>query len=213
MKPDSVHCPTCQSQFGDSNCVHFAVTGPNDPIYAEYILDDDESQLAECGPNGFGVFMPTWLSDPPAVSIYNSTPQTVPFDTALPLLFNRQYYDTDSMSDPNGEVGRITFNSSGVYFVTLNLTWENLDAETGDMAAFIRKNGSDYIATDSGPYGTADAHFGQSLSYEGFFDVGEHVEALAKQDGRDDAGDPLSNIVMAERYSPIFSATFLRLEP
>lgn len=213
MRPDSTNCPVCQSRFGDSQTVHFANRGPNDPYYPEYILDDADGQLAECGPNGFGIFLPTWMSDPPSVSVYHPVSQPIGFDVVQVLIFNQEHYDTDSMHDNEKDSSRITFNTAGVYVVTFNLTWGRIDAAAGDYGAAIRKNTGDYITSDNGDYGDSDAFHAQSLSYQGFFEPGEYVEALAKQDAEDADGEPMVNRIITERYSPAFAATFLRLEP
>lgn len=212
-RADSTRCPMCQSRFGDSDCVHFANRGPNDPYFAEYILDDADSQLAECGPNGFGVFLPTWMSDPPSCSVYDAVTQVVPYDTIWPLIFGKEHWDTDSMHDTEKDSSRITFNTAGVYIVTMNVTWGRIDAASGDYGAAIRKNTGDYVTSDNGQYGDSDAYHAQSLSYQGYFEAGEYVEALVKQDGVDDEGEHINNRIIPERYSPIFAATFLRLEP
>lgn len=213
MRPDSAACPTCQSRFSDSNCVHFANRGPNDPYFPEYILDDAAGQLAECSPNGFGVFMPTWLSDPPAVSVYHAISQPVPYDTIQVLILNKEHYDTDSCHDTEKDTSRLTFNTSGIYIVTLNITWGKVTVASGDYGAAIRKNTGEYVTSDNAPYGDADMYPAQSLSYQGFFEAGEYVEALVKQDGENDDGEGVTNRIRAERFSPIFAATFLRLEP
>lgn len=214
-RADSAICPSCQCRFGDSNCVHFDSRGPNDPGYAKFKLDTATTQLAESGPNGFGVFLPTWLSDPPCVSAYHSISQSVPYDTLWPLLFNKEKYDTDSMHSTDlQESSRLTFNTAGVYFITLNVTWNKKDVLNGDVAAFIRRDSSDLIAIESQRYSDeADIYLGQSVKIQSFFEAGQYVEALVHQDGKDAKKNPLSGRIDTEQFSPIFSAVFLRPEP
>lgn len=210
---DSLICPTCQCMWGDSDCVHFTNRGPNSPWVPTWNLADDPDQLAEDGPNGFGLFLPGWLVDPPAVSATHPIDQSIPFDTIRYLEFKNEYYDTDSMHDSRQDTGRFTVNTSGVYLVTLNVTWASKTTSTGDLAAAIMRNTVEIIASDTQPYGDPDDYLAQSVSYQGFFDAGETIEAAVKQDGEDAEGDEIVNRILAERYSPIFTATFLRLEP
>lgn len=198
----STTCPICQCLFCDSDCV--AAVEIDGGIELETIIDPDVDNLYECGPSGQAVFLPSWLLDPPAVHVYGTQPQPMGSDTAQNIVFNETRYDTDNMHDDEdvGNSDRFTINTPGVYFVTLNCTWQK--NSSGDRAAFIQKNGAEFLALESKHAGDADLYVGHSLSIQHEFEVGDWVTAIVKQDSGADL------LIEVERYSPIFSAMFIR---
>jgi hypothetical protein len=210
VKRPGAACAVCQCRFGSGNCVTITGAGTDDdPYVADPRLDDDDAQLAECGPAGLAVFAPDYILDPPAVHVYRTIDQTIPYDAAQPLFFNAERYDTDSMHDSEKELSRLTFKTPGVYLLTLNVRWKKVDVTGGDVAAFIRRQGADFLAIDSMPIGDADLFMSHSMSVEAEFTAGEYVEALVKQDGVDDDG-PVSLPVLSDYGLPSFAAVFVR---
>lgn len=206
-------CGQCQCRFGSSDCVAISGQGSmDDPFVPEPILKDDDANLLECGPGGFAAFLPPIYLDPPACHVYATGDQTIAYDAAQVLFFNEERYDTDNMHDNLTASSRITFNTPGVYFVTLNIRWQKTASDSGDVALFLRRNGAEFIALDSFPITNSDSFAKQSVSRTRFFEAGDYVEGMAKQDVLDDE-DKVALRVTVERMSPVFAASFIRSEP
>lgn len=215
-RPPTPICGICQTTFASGDCVHVNEDGgtTDDPYVFTPIVSETAGNLVVCSPNGLGAFLDPIYLDPPACHVYSSLEQTVPYDTPWPLLFNEQRYDTDSMHDPDdvGQSGRITFKTAGVYDVCLNLRWKktNDSTATGDLAAFIRRNGAEILCIESMPVPNGDSFAKQSVPLANRpFAAGDYIEALVKQDVILD-DEPMNLSITVERMSPIFSAAFLR---
>lgn len=63
--------------------------------------------------------------DPPACQAFHNTTQTALTGTVTTLLFNSERFDTDSMHSTVSLTDRITFNTAGIYVLTLKLFWDN----------------------------------------------------------------------------------------
>lgn len=205
-------CGICACTFASGACVHVTGQGTTDDpyLFAPY-LDTSDDNLMECGPAGLAAFLDPVYLEPPVCNVYSSLEQTIPFEAAQILFFNETRYDTDSMHDPDNEPSRITFNTAGVYLVTLNVRWNKTDdsTATGDLAGFIRQNSSDILAIDAMPVGGGDSFGKHSMSYLGAFQAQDYVEALVKQDVViDDEG--VAGRVTVERMSPVFAASLMR---
>lgn len=205
MRPVAAPCGVCQCTWCDSDCVHVEGNGTDKPITLSFIADPDSDNLFDCGPQGGGVFLPPDILDPPVVHAYRTVRTTIPNEAAQILFFNETRYDTDSMHDTENDQSRLTINTPGIYLVTLNVTWNR--NEDGDRAAFIRRNGADFLALESKHAGDADLFVGHSLSIEENFEAGDYLEAMVKQDSGTGLG------IEATRYSPVFSAMFMRQAP
>lgn len=210
-------CGQCQTRFADSDCFKRYGQGTvDDPFYYEPILDPDTDNLLECSRNGLAAPLPPIYLDPPSVHVYSTLEQTIPFDAAQILFFNESRYDTDNMHDRTGASSRLTMNTAGIYRVVLQLRWKKFIQDiTGDVAAYIRRNGAETIAFESDAYGNTDLYNGMSVKAIRAFEAGDFVEALAEQDALDAADDETgySNAITTERWSPILAATFLRPLP
>jgi hypothetical protein len=213
----TVHCGVCQSRFESSDCFERKGQGTTeDPFYYVPRLDDDEANLLECSRNGLAAVLPAIYGDPPAVHAYATVEQPIPFKTPQVLFFNEERYDTDNMHSRTDQSSRLTFNTSGIYRIVLNLRWDKFMQDiTGDVAASIRRNGVETIAFESDAYGNTDLHNGMSVKAIAAFEPGEYVEATAEQDALDAADDETTyvNVLTTERWSPIFAAMFLRPLP
>lgn len=206
-------CGVCLCLFGDSDCVHFngrATT--EDPFIPDFVFDESEANLAECGPAGFGAFLPPSFLDPPACHLYSQFDYPVAFDVLQPLFFEQERYDTDSMHDKENDSDRITFKTPGLYVVTLDVMWKktNDNSATGDLAAFIREDGAKLLGFDSIPVGEGDLFAMQSVTVQKPFLAGQYVSAMVKHDIKKGNGKEFQNYIMADRNSPTFSAMFIR---
>lgn len=206
MTAPSKACGVCACTFGDTDCVHVTGGRNEEPFGFDPTLSPSADNLFTKSPSGLGMFLPSYISDPPACHIFASVPQTMPHDIEQVLFFNDERYDTDSMHDSeDANATRITFNTSGVYTVTLNVRWYKHGE--GDRAIFIWKNFSDFLGVDSLHGGDPDLYLSQSLTVEEYFEAGDFVEAVAKQD----CGTKLP--ITVRRWSPTFAASFVRPEP
>lgn len=215
MTRPSALCPTCQSRFHSGTCTSVTGTGtPDDPYIFTPIISDQSGNMAECGPGGLGAFTKQIYRDPPACCVYLTVDQPIGWDVVQGIPFNEERFDTDGMHDAEdlGTSNRITVKTPGLYLFTLNVMWSPThDSEhTGDFAAFIRVNGGKFIALDSFPAGNGDLYAAHSLSVQYPMAAGDWVDAMVKQDVVDEDGEPKVMMVVAERNSPVFAATYLR---
>lgn len=223
-RADSKNCGICQTRFGDTDCVHRSGRGSTDDPY-KFTPNHDPitGNLLECSKAGWGAFLPPIYLDPPCCCVYATVEQPIAYDTAQHLYFNEDYYDTDNMHDSDGDLqaqGSIKFNTPGVYLVTLNVRWKKIPSSglvsslAGDQAAFIERNGSDIMVIDSKPIPYhSDTYGAHSLAIQDYFETGEFVGALVKQDAVNDEREGLTLPVTVHRMSPIFAASFIRAEP
>lgn len=212
MRSNTKICGICQTSFADSDCIHFPGQGSTDEPATPYpIVAPSATNLFECSPSGLAGYLPPIYQDPPACHIYATIDQTIAYDAAQILFFDEERYDTDNMHDKEGATSRIVINTSGLYLVTLNVQWTKTGDNTaeGHQAAYIRKNGSAFVALDSFPVGGGDIYTMQSLSEQVPLTSGEYLEALVKQKIRID-DEPRSLRIIADRSSPILSAIFIR---
>lgn len=200
-------CDQCMCRVSPSECVTHSGGNGDNPFEFEFILDPDDGNLATCGPQGAGVFLPTDILYPPVFQIYRTVRFFVHDEAAQLVPFNEVRYDTDNMIPPleDEETYRATINTSGVYYLTFNCTWNK--NEDGDRAAFIRKNGADFLTLESKHAGDADLFVGHSLSCQEYLEAGEYVEVMVKQD----SGTQLA--LEAFRYSPVFAGSYMRPAP
>lgn len=207
MRP-TAGCETCQCTFGPTPCFHWTGGLEGESFGLEPTVDEvTENNLVSCGPGGLGAWLPPYLMDPPAVSIYAGDVQSIKHDTPQYLFFPYEHFDTESMHAQDDDDGssKIVFNTAGIYEVSLSIRWnKNSD---GDRAIWIRKNDDDYLASDALHAGDADLFIAQTVSCMEPFEAGDYVKALVKQD----CGIDLT--VTSTRWSPVFAATFLRPLP
>lgn len=202
----------CQCTLDSGDCVHVYGTGTtDDPYRFEPIISSAAGNLIECGPNGLGAFLLPIYVDPPAVHAYATIEQVIAYDTVQALEFNENRYNTDNMLDED-DLGIIRFNTPGLYLVTFNARWKktNDNDATGDMAAFIMRNGAQYLVIDSYPVPGGDSFAKHSISILYPFEAGDFASALLKQDVIDSDDDPMNLTATVHRMSPIFTAMYMR---
>lgn len=215
----SQDCGACQTRWESSECVAIGGRGTtDDPYVAEFIIDPITGNLLEQGPNGGAAFVPPRYFNLPAVHLYSTIEQVIPWDTIQGLQFNESRFNTDNMTDGGDDFGIIRINTPGVYLVTFNARWKKTrdNTFTGDLAAFLMKNGSEYVAIDSMPVPNGDSFAKHSLSTQLNLETGDFLSALLKQDVLDPAEDGETGhknlACTVERMSPIFTAIYLRDE-
>lgn len=193
----------CQCAVCDSDCFEVLGSG-NDgqPFVVAPKIDPDPDNIL-IRDDGFLAVPPTYILNPPRCNVFHTITQSIPDDNATVLLFNDERYDTDNMHP--GTTTKITFNTAGIYYVTLQFTWDIND--DGDRAGFIRKNGADFIALDSKHAAVSAFTTTHNLSAQESFAEGDYVEAVVKQD----SGGSLN--VLSNRRSPVMAATFRRRSP
>lgn len=211
-------CLNCSCRWESSPCVHVSTSRGigDDPYVFTPTYKDDPDNLLECGPAGAAAFMPPYLEDPPCVEVYSTVEQTIPRLAVQPITFDKERYDTDGMHEELENSTNLVFKTEGIYLVSLNFRWNHMqeDPETGDVAAYIMKNGSEYLAVDSYPIGDADTFLGHSIAVQGKFRTGDSVQALALHSyklGDSEASKPMR--ITVHRMSPNFAASFLRPLP
>lgn len=205
-------CPTCevidqdecQCSLISSDCFTIDGSGNGNPLTVEANLDPDPNNLLSCSGAGLLEELPAVVRNPPRCQAYSSVAVVLATEDAQVIALDSERYDTDTMHDNATLNSRVTFTTAGIYLVTFNCAFAA--NATGDRSAFIRKNGSDFIAM-SQRHATSTSEHGCSVSVQESFEAGEFVEAIAKQD----SGGNLD--LSATRYSPILSARFRRPLP
>lgn len=145
-----------------------------------------------------------FLANPPACRVYNSAAITVGTGALTALTFNTERFDTDSMHSTSVNTGRITFNTAGLYTVTLYAGW--IANAAGIREFQIRLNGTTSIAQWTAPAtAVADDHR-MTITSVYKMAAGDFVEALAFQT----SGGNL-NVQSLAAASPEFSAAWIGL--
>lgn len=210
---DPISVAGCQCSADDSNC--FSISGAGtaaNPFTVSSLLDADPANLLACSVAGFAAFLPLPLRNPPAACAYHSVDQAIGVGVSQVIAFSHEYYDTDSMHDNVVNNGTLTFNTAGIYAVSLNAQWKKNTA-LGDRELKIRKNGTDFLAADAraavfASDGTTAIDIKVSVTCQEYFAAGDYVEALAQN-----VTAATVLIIEAARNSPIFAATWLRGAP
>lgn len=84
------------------------------------------------------------VTNPPTCRIFNSGSQAIADNTEASVVFSGEVFDTDTMHSTSVNTGRITFNTAGVYIVTLTFGFESATDYTSIYGA-IRLNGTTVI--------------------------------------------------------------------
>lgn len=121
-----------------------------------------------------------FLANPPKCRVYNSAAISTAHATSVPLTFNSERFDTDSMHSTVSNTGRITFTTAGTYYVGGDINWASAAGNLRE--AVIRLNGTTQIAGQRmAPIGAGFGHTA-NLSALYAFSAGDYVELLAYQD-------------------------------
>lgn len=169
----------CNCLVDDSDC--FQITGDGSegtPFGIVPILDADPDNIFSCSTSGFKAELPTTISNPPCCQVFRDSRQIIPNNILTAIEFDEEKYDTDGMHSAGAKT-RITFNTAGVYLVTLSCTWQ--PNATGYRFAQIRKNGVDIIAFDSRDRQESIAAVGHNLACQESFAASDYIETMVRQ--------------------------------
>lgn len=175
---------TCVCEVEDSDCIAISGTGASgDPFIAVPILDADSDNILECNPSGLGAFLPSFLTNPPAVLA--STPITQPIANSVTtiLFFNRERFDTDSMHSQTVNTSRITIQTAGVYVISGWAVWSG--NASGERRMNIKLNGTNTIAQDERVTLQSDA-FSHPFQSIWKFSAGDYFEIEVHQNSGSD---------------------------
>lgn len=141
-----------------------------------------------------------FLANPPTCRVYNSSALSIPNGGETVLTFNSENHDVDSMHSTSVNTSRITFNTAGVYVVTLQVDF--VTNGTGMRYAYIEHSTAGAIGLVGCP---ANGSIGTALTVTTQFKVaaGSYVQAKAWQN----SGGSLN--ISANAYSPVFAATWV----
>lgn len=198
---------TCECALCDSDCI--SVDGKGDvtrPFTFAPIFDPDPDNIAQCDYSaGFGAYLPTWVTNPDRCSVYASGNQSNPDNTDLAMAFNSEYYDTASMHDTVTDNDLVIIQTPGIYLVEFRCAFAaNV---TGDRKAAIYRNGVQQIGHAAKDPPTAAFEAGLNITIQEEFEASDTIRVRTRQD----SGGALN--VLATRYSPILTVTFLRPTP
>lgn len=171
----------CNCSWTDSDCIAITGDGSDDnPHQAQPIIDPDGDNLLSCEVgSGLLAELPPEIANPPACRVYNDSNQNILTATDLALAFNQERFDTDTMHVLTAGLNtRITFNTAGVYVITLSVTWSA--NASGDRKIRIRLNGSTLIASDERSSDQND-DFDHAIGTTYKFAVNDYIEAYLGQ--------------------------------
>ena len=150
----------------------------------------------------------------PVAKVYRNTDQSIPNSAYIPLAFDQERYDTDSMHSTSTDNSRIQAPVEGIYQLSASVRWSA--NSTGARNLFLVKNGSTHdcntetclVIDDQRPGGASIPIF-QNVSTVARLDKGDYVEAVVYQSVTSGNLNVLSN----PEYSPEFSMTWLAPGP
>lgn len=147
---------TCECVLASSDCITVDGDGSAlDPFTAAWDLDADIDNIAVCGNDGLGIFVPAVLATPPAVLASTSTAQTINNSSTTTLSFNRERFDNDGMHSETANTSRITATTAGVYLISGWALWSG--NASGERRIDLVVNGANTIAQDERVTMQADA--------------------------------------------------------
>lgn len=80
----------------------------------------------------------------PEARVYNSANLSIPNTAVTTLTFDSEQFDSDTIHDTSSNTSRLTCNTPGVYQITGQIAYTS--NATGIRSAYIRLNGTNYIA-------------------------------------------------------------------
>jgi hypothetical protein len=131
-------------------------------------------------------------------SVYNNANISIPNNSATAATFNTEDYDTDNIHSTVSNTGRLTCQTAGKYLIVANYSLAG--NASGIREFFIKLNGGNYIAADSGKAPIAADAWRNSLSKIIELAVSNYVEFVVFQN----SGGAL-NLEYSADFSPYFS--------
>lgn len=149
-----------------------------------------------------GATAPEWFT-PPACRVFHNADQAVASTSLVTLAFNSERFDTDTMHDTVTNNSRITFNTAGVYAVSVGIHWSG--SSSGNYETIILLNGTTaigyhYVTVPTGA-GAGPRYVLCAPPYK--FAAADYVQAQVRQD----SGGSL-NVQVQGNWSAEFSAVW-----
>ena len=143
----------------------------------------------------------------PAARVTNSTQQTVPPNTSLPLAFDTEIYDTASMHSTNPfDSAALRAPVDGIYAVTAQVKWGAAGGVTTFFTLQLLRNGSQNLWEEVEDSPTSPLE--QSAATQVDLQAGDFVQAVVRQNS---VGN--FSIDTDSELSPEFSMTWLAPGP
>jgi hypothetical protein len=151
-----------------------------------------------------GAVTPAKLAVVPAARVFNSSNQSTPGDASfVTLTFNSERFDTAGLHDSSGNPTRLTVPISGLYLVSVNISWDTVSS-VGSRELALNKNGATVVARNVvAPSGVGDTTE-QSLTTLVSLSAGDYIEVKLRQN----SGTTFSVFAFPE-FSPEFSMIWL----
>ena len=127
----------------------------------------------------------SFLLNPPCCSIYQSASGSVATATWTRVLWDSEHYDTDTMHSTSSNTGRITFNTSGLYRLTIDAFWDS--SSTGGRGVNLTKNNAgshdaaNVVLSDGFDAGVGSTNQLQSVAIDRRFTAGDYIEMWVYQ--------------------------------
>lgn len=189
-----------ESDFSYTQRTATSAIRPTSPFDGEMIYETDTDRFVS---RINGVWQPA-PHNVPACRVFHSVNQSIPDATSTILAFDSERYDTDSMHSTVTNNSRITFNTAGLYLVTVNVEFA---AGTYDYASVaVRMNGTTFLGVSDASQSAGLFGAGRTVATVYKFAATDYVEARVFQDNGAAAA---RNVNVAGNYTPEFSATWI----
>lgn len=149
-----------------------------------------------------------FLANPPACRVSRGSVQSIPHTTATTLIFDgTESFDTDSMHSPATNPERITFNTAGLYLVTLQFQMETAN-DYDFVDAHVCRNAVLTGEIIPGGYASIDANGLPVVNLSGTykFAAGDYITAYVYQRNTTSVA---RNVRYLADHGPIFTATWI----
>jgi hypothetical protein len=139
-----------------------------------------------------------WNEDPPpgdiSARVFASASISIAHDTVVPVPFDSEEWDTDSIHSVSANTSRLTASTPGKYLVFGHAVWDVNG--TGVRRIGIQKNGADVLVSERGIPMAAET-MPMAITTHCELAAGDFVELVVDQD----SGGPLDIIVSGPSHS------------
>lgn len=179
-------------------------TRPSDPYRGQMIFETDTNRFVNR--TTADAWQQLHLSaDPPACRVFKNVDTSFTSNVFQVISFTSERYDTDNMW-VIGSPTRVTFNTAGLYSMSLDVSFAARNDYEGCFAGIIKNNAA-FLAlqtTKASVVGTMDIHL--SVSTINKVVAGDYIEAHALQRNTAAAA---ANLKSSAQYSPELSVCWL----
>ncbi len=119
-----------------------------------------------------------FLGGPPRARVYNSADIPIANATSVPLTFNSERYDTDTLHSTATNTGRITITTAGTYSGGANVGFASNAA--GYRGVGVRLNGTTFLAYSRVPAVSGTATY-ICVTFDYQFAAGNYIEVVVEQ--------------------------------